>query len=47
MESFKLKYDILNTISESQESTVYLTRNKDTDVLYLLKSLKQKFHRLQ
>jgi serine/threonine protein kinase/signal transduction histidine kinase len=35
------KYDLLNPISKSRESDVFLIRKKDTSELFLLKSIKQ------
>lgn len=40
MKNFECKYEILNTVSDNRESIVHLTRKKDTDELYFLKSLK-------
>jgi serine/threonine protein kinase/signal transduction histidine kinase len=41
MENLSFKYDLLNPISVSRDSDVYLIRKKDTDEHFLLKSLKE------
>ncbi len=42
MESIKMKYNLLELISQSQDSRVYLARKKDSRDYFLVKSLKER-----